>query len=101
MHLIEIFLPLSDNSGRAFRREKYAAVRKHLTERFGGLTAFTRSPAEGTTTEGGKMVQDDIVVFEVMVESLDQPWWRSYRLHLESGFQQETILIRASSVTLL
>ena len=36
MHLIEILLPLNDNSGRPFAPEKYAAVRQHLTERFGG-----------------------------------------------------------------
>jgi hypothetical protein len=45
MHLVEILLPLNDNSGRPFRTEKYAEVREHLTERFGGLTAFSRSPA--------------------------------------------------------
>jgi hypothetical protein len=47
MHLVEILLPLHDNSGRPFGAEKYAAIRQHLTERFG---AFTRSPAQGTTT---------------------------------------------------
>ena len=68
MHLVEILLPLNDNSGRPFAAEKYAAVRQHLTERFGGLTAFTRSPAQGTTPGGGKTVHDEIVVFEVMTE---------------------------------
>jgi hypothetical protein len=47
MHLVEILLPLNDNRGRPFAPEKYPAVRQHLTERFGGLTAFTRSPAQG------------------------------------------------------
>ena len=42
MHLIEILLPLN-NSGRPFRTETYAEVREHLTERFGGLTAFSRA----------------------------------------------------------
>jgi hypothetical protein len=51
MHLVEILLPLNDNSGRPFRTEKYAEVREHLTERFGGLTAFSRSPAQGTTSD--------------------------------------------------
>jgi hypothetical protein len=45
MHLIEILLPLNDNNGRPFKAAKYAVIREHLTERFGGLTAFTRSPA--------------------------------------------------------
>jgi hypothetical protein len=71
MHLVELLLPLHDNSGQPFGAEKYAEVRKHLTESFGGLTAFSRSPAQGTTTEGGRPVHDEIVVFEVMTETLD------------------------------
>jgi hypothetical protein len=69
MQLVEIFLPLNDNSGRPFGTEKYAAVREHLTERFGGLTAFSRSPTQGTTSDGGKTVHDEIIVFEVMAEN--------------------------------
>jgi cytochrome c556 len=101
MHLIEILLPLNDNSGRPFDAAKYAAVRQQLTERFGGLTAFTRSPAQGTTTEAGKTVHDDIVVFEVMTEKLDVSWWRNYRHQLEREFRQDTVVARASAVTLL
>ena len=101
MHLIEILLPLNDNSGRPFGAEKYAAIRQQLTERFGGLTAFTRSPAQGTTTDGGKTVHDDIVVFEVMTEKLDRSWWRSYRRQLEREFRQDAIVARALAVTLL
>ena len=56
MHLIEIFLPLNDNSGRPFGTEKYAMVRERLTERFDGLTAYSRSRAQGTTSDGGKTV---------------------------------------------
>jgi hypothetical protein len=100
-HLVELLLPLHDNGGQAFEAEKYAEVRQDLTQRFGGLTAFTRSPAQGTTTDSGRPVHDEIVVFEVMTEKLDLPWWRSYRLRLEREFRQDQILIRASTVTLL
>jgi hypothetical protein len=72
-----------------------------LTKQFGGLTAFTRSPPQGTTTDGGKTVHDDIVVFEVMTEKLDMQWWSRYRRHLESEFRQDAIVVRASAVTLL
>jgi hypothetical protein len=101
MHVIEILLPLHDNNGKPFEPEKYAEVRQRLTERFGGLTAFNRSPAQGTTTESGRPVHDEIVVFEVMTEALDVSWWASYRLHLERQFRQDQILIRASTITLL
>ena len=96
MHLVEILLPLNDNSGRPFAPEKYAAVRQHLTERFGGL----RSPAQGTATGGGKTVHDEIVVFEV-TKALDAGWWRNYRLQLERDFRQDEIVVRASAITLL
>jgi hypothetical protein len=101
MHLVEILLPLNDNSGRPFRIERYAKVREHLTERFGGLTASSRSPAQGTTSDGGKTVHDEIIVFEVMTETLDASWWKSYRLQLERDFRQDEIVVRASTVTLL
>ena len=102
MHLIEILLPLCDNEGRPFGPEKYAAVRECLAARFGGLTAFTRSPAEGTTTTGdGRTVRDDIVVFEVMAETVDAAWWRDYRRTLEGDFHQDEIVVRASAVCLL
>jgi hypothetical protein len=101
MHLIEILLPLTDNSGSPFKKEKYAEIREQLTQRFGGLTAFTRSPAQGTTTDGGKTVHDDIIVFEVMTETIETAWWRSYRHRLEQEFRQDEIVVCASSVTLL
>lgn len=41
MHLLEILLPLNDNEGRPFNSETFSALRERLTERFGGLTAFT------------------------------------------------------------
>lgn len=101
MHLVEILLPMNDNEGRPFDSEKFSAVRERLTERFGGLTAFTRSPAQDTTRERDKTVHDEIIVFEVLTETLDQQWWMSYQRRLETDFQQDKIIVRASAVTLL
>ena len=47
MHLVQILLPLWDNEGRRLPRALYAELARELTERFGGLTAHTRAPAEG------------------------------------------------------
>jgi hypothetical protein len=49
VHLVELLLPLQDNNGQPFGADKFEQVRKYLTEHFGGLTAFTRSPGQGTT----------------------------------------------------
>jgi hypothetical protein len=92
MHLVEISPPkimtADDSNLRALRR----------CVRFEGVTAFTRAPAEGVTREHGKTVHDNIIIFEVMVESLDRDWWACLRKNLENEFVQDEILIRAASV---
>ncbi len=102
MHLIEILLPLSDNEGKPFAPELRSAVRDELVEHFGGVTAFTRSPAEGLWKEGGgEPDRDDIVILEVMADWLDRGWWRVYRSELERRFRQDEIVVRAREVELL
>ena len=66
-----------------------------LTDRFGGLTAFTRAPAEGLWEDDkGSVVRDDVIVVEVMSDEPDDVWWRTYKVTLAQRFGQETILIR-------
>jgi putative IMPACT (imprinted ancient) family translation regulator len=98
MHLVEILLPLADNDGRPFAQSRFVEVRDELVRRFGGVTAFTRTPAEGIFEAEGTTVRDDIVVLEVMAESLDRTFWNSYRAHLEETFEQDEIVIRASAI---
>ena len=102
MHLVQILLPLYDNGGEAQPRELFGAVTSELTERFGGLTAFTRAPAEGLWKEGdGAPQRDDVVVVEVMSEALDRAWWRDYRRSLEGRFRQEVVVVRAHPIETL
>jgi hypothetical protein len=101
MQLVQILLPLYDNSGQHFGEELYTQVRRELTERFGGLTAFTSAPAQGLWTSEGKTHRDEIVVFEVMVATLDTQWWSQYRQTLERTFRQDTIVVRAQPVKIL
>ena len=98
MHLIEILLPLSDEQGERFDGALFGAVRRELVDRFGGLTAFTRSPAEGLWESGSGIERDEIVVLEVMAEMLDRHWWQDYRERLERRFGQEEIVVRAREV---
>ncbi|HEU0099766.1 MAG TPA: hypothetical protein VFQ67_13460 [Allosphingosinicella sp.] len=102
MHLIEILLPLADNDGKPFADGLHSAVRDELVEHFGGVTAFTRNPAEGLWKEGdGDPSRDDIIIFEVMADWLDRGWWRGYRTELERRFRQDEIVVRAREVELL
>jgi hypothetical protein len=101
VHLVQILLPLYDNARAPLPRALYGRVREELTRRFGGLTAFTRAPAEGHWRDEGETTRDDIVVFEVMTDDLDEAWWAAYRRELEERFRQEEIVIRAQETRLL
>jgi hypothetical protein len=96
VHVVEILLPLRDNDGRRFGADLYGWVRETLVDRFGGLTAFTRSPAEGLwEQDDGDRSRDEIVVLEIMADRLDRGWWRGFRQELEARFRQDEIVVRA------
>jgi hypothetical protein len=97
MFLVQFLLPLYDNSGQRFGTDRFAAVTDELTDRHGGVTAYTRSPARGSWKEGGEVDRDDVVMFEVMVDGLDRAWWTEYRKKLEQRFSQEEIVVRATA----
>lgn len=99
MHLVQLFLPVYDNHGRPFAKSHFDAVRAELADVFGGVTAFTRSPAAGLWEDDtGEVCRDDMVLFEVMVDALDRGWWSDYRHRLEQRFEQDEVLIRAIAV---
>ena len=97
MYLIQLLLPVRNNSDVAFPRRLFDRIRQELTQKFGGVTAFLRSPAEGFwREEKGQVNRDEIVIFEVMADQLDRQWWRQYRSELEQRFSQAELVIRAS-----
>jgi len=101
-YLIQLLLPLHDNDRLAFPSEHFDIVRQTLTERFGGVTAFTRSPAVGLWKEGDdKLTHDEVVMFEVISGELDRDWWAEYRLKLQKKFSQDELLVWASRITKL
>lgn len=96
MNLVEILLPLYDNEGRRFGSGEFDRVSEELAARFGGVTSFRRSPAEGVWREGGEESRDRVVIFQVMADGLDRAWWREYREELERRFRQDKIVVRAT-----
>jgi hypothetical protein len=98
-YLVEVFLPLYGRSGDAISGQEFQRVKDELTDRHGGLTAFTSAPAEGRWRDDkDEVTRDEIVVFEVMVETLDRDWWRDYRLSLEERFDQDEVVVRAQAI---
>jgi hypothetical protein len=97
MHLVQILLPLRGADGEAVPGAEFERVAKELTERFGGMTAYTRAPASGLwqPSRTGRTERDDIVVYEVMADDLDAGWWAGYRGVLEKRFAQRELVVRA------
>jgi hypothetical protein len=102
MHLIQLLLPALDNDGRAIGGRTFEIVRHELTERFGGVTAYMRSPATGQwKDEDGQIDRDQMIMVEVVVEAVDRAWWADYRRVLEQRFAQEVIHVRALGIETL
>ena len=94
-----MLLPLYGDTGERLPMERYMRVRRELTERYGGVTAFLRSPAQGTwKDDDGTVDRDEVVMCEVMVESLEREWWAEYRSTLERRFEQRQLVVRAFEI---
>jgi hypothetical protein len=98
MYLIQLLLPLHDNEKRSIPVEHFNTVRTDLTRRFGGVTAFVRAPAKGLWEEDEEIKRDDVIMFEIIAETLCKNWWREYRLKLQHVFKQKEVLIWATRV---
>jgi hypothetical protein len=102
MKLLQILLPLYDNGGEAYPKAMFDRIRSELTDAFGGVTAFLRSPAVGLwEDESGEVQRDDVVLFEVMADDLDRNWWQHYRHDLQERFCQQSIMVRATDIVTL
>ena len=97
MFLIQILLPLYDNNKQRFDKIFYNDIRNQLKEKFGGVTLYRNTPAEGLwKDERGKTNYDELITAEVMTEDLDKKWWQQYKHQLEQIFKQEEILIKVT-----
>jgi hypothetical protein len=99
-HLVQILLPAT-GAGGPIAAAQLEAVLRELTERFGGVTAYTRTPAQGLWKHSGDTDRDTVVMVEVVVDVFDPEWWATYRLALERTFRQAVIHTRAFPVELI
>ena len=92
MVLIQVLLPTT-GALPADGLAPLARTRAELADRFSGLTAYLRSPAKGLwTAPDGHTEQDDVVMVEVVTDSFDRSWWRTYAATLAERFGQESKL---------
>ena len=102
MRVVEVFLPLQLPDKRPQPKTLFAEVRRELIERFGGLTAHSRAPAQGVwEDDSGQPELDNILIIEVIDRNFDRRWWEDYRRSLERRFAQEEVLIRATDTELI
>ena len=101
MQLVQILLPRADNTGRRFPREDFDRVKQELASHFEGVTAYLHAPAEGLWRQGSESDNDEIVIFEVMVEEIDTSDWRNRRAEFERRFRQDKVIIRYMPMALI
>ena len=98
-HLIQILLPLHFCDGSNVPADMFSQVRAELTEAFGGVTAYTRSPATGLWKRTEDDIErDQVIMVEVVSETFDRDWWQRYRECLEQRFGQEEVHARALAI---
>ncbi len=98
-YLVQILLPVATSDGQPIESRPFEIVKDDLTQRFGGVATYTRSPAE-SRWRGDRTHIDDVVVFEVLCNDIDRHWWNAYRQRLESDFRQQSIVVRAEPALL-
>ena len=97
-YLIQLLLPLSDNEGHHYEQRLFRDINATLTEKFGGVTAYSRAPAKGTWINDDHEEWDDMIVIEVMAVSLDRDWWLTFRQRLEIAMRQAEIVVRNHAI---
>ena len=97
MVLIQLLLPTGASGDSAVTA--LAETRRELVDRFKGVTAYVRSPATGLwTAPDGHTEADDVVMVEVVTDTFDRAWWRTFSATLAQRFAQDTIHVRALRV---
>ena len=76
-------------------------MRDELVSRFGGITAYTRTPVQGLWHAREEIVRDDLIIYETMVQELKEEWWGEHRKILENRFEQQSLVVRANQILLL
>jgi hypothetical protein len=95
-YLIQILLPRIGTNNEPIEDWLFAETRRELIDAFGGITAYTRAPAQGAwTSPEGRVERDEVVMVEVIAEAFDREWWRAFAATLETRFVQESIHVRA------
>ena len=102
MKLVQLLLPARDSEGKLLPSTVSTDTRAELIAKFGGLTAYLRTPASGVwADEEGRVERDEVVMVEVVVGTFDRAWWNAYARRIADRFDQKQMHIRVIPVELL
>lgn len=102
MYLMQIFVPYGNSADGALREEPYMNLKQELTDRFGGVTVYSRAPVKGIWKPApGQQEADDMIIYEVLLGKPDMSYWSSLKSRLEYIFQQQEILMRYYTVSIV
>lgn len=77
----------------------YKSIRLELTERFGRLTAYSRSPATGLWKDDDEeLTVDKLIVYEVIANDFEKKFWKSFKEILKAQLKQEDKIIRCTGI---
>jgi hypothetical protein len=92
----DLYLPLTDNDGRAFPDEVFRDVQRRLLARFRGLTALEREfPLQGIWQGATRLYLDQVIVMTALDfrRQGSTRFMAQLKQHLLRGFKQLEILI--------
>jgi hypothetical protein len=99
MVLIQFFLPYPSVNPDV---ESFRLTRSELVDEFGGVTAYSRSPADGVWATPQRTTEHDTVMMvEIVAKKFDRAWWKAYAEVLAGRFKQKVIHVRATKVEVL
>ncbi|MES2454784.1 MAG: inorganic diphosphatase [Bacteroidota bacterium] len=98
--LIQLVVPVYDPKGKRFPKRHYSQLHSQLTDKFGGLTVYRRSPAKGFWKQDeGQTVKEKILVYEVMAANVELDFWQKLKASLLKKFEQDELLITSSKIS--
>ncbi|MFC7524227.1 hypothetical protein ACFQRK_09755 [Parapedobacter sp. GCM10030251] len=102
MKLIQVFIPLTDNTGNHFPESYFTQLKSAFSEKYGGVTVYKQMPIEGFWKETKATAEKDVlVIFEVLTDTLDISYWKDLKTQLETTFRQKDLLIRYWEITVV
>ena len=98
----DLFVPLSDNSGKPIDPRRLTSLKRRLVEEFGGLTNFPQEN-EGFWKIGGVVFRDKIIIYRVLSDDPQKAEKTFYEIKAEmrSEWGQADVLIVVREVQLI